>query len=360
MKIEKIEVAANKITLRKPFKIALGVITEVSNLTITVVTDTGEVGIGEATPEPLVTGETLEGCEAALNLLETALIGEDPRQLSRIHGLMNQCMKGNGSAKAAIDMACYDLLGKSTGLPLYQLLGGQDNQVETDMTISIDTPEVMAQNAQQYVEQGFSALKVKVGLDEKDDIERVKQIRAAVGSAIELRIDANQGWQAKQAVKMIEQLQKYDIAFFEQPTQASDVDGLSFVRANVSQQIMADEAAFIPEDALSLIKKEAVDAVNIKLMKCGGIYPALQINSICEAANIPCMVGCMAGETNISIAAATHFVAAQKNVCFADLDATFDLATLAYEGVVSTEKTPIIKLTKAAGLGIKPKEEGVL
>ena len=96
---------------------------------------------------------------------------------------------------------------------MYQLLGGQDNQVETDMTISIDTPEVMAENAQLFVEQGFTALKIKVGLDEKDDIERVKQIRAAVGPAIELRIDANQGWRAKQAIKMIEQLQKYDIAF---------------------------------------------------------------------------------------------------------------------------------------------------
>ena len=131
MKIERVEIAANKMMLRKPFKIALGVITEVSNLTIKVITDTGDFGIGEATPEPLVTGETLEGCEAALKLLADALTGEDPRQLSRIHSIMNQCMKGNGSAKAALDMACYDLLGKSTGLPLYQLLGGQDNQVET-------------------------------------------------------------------------------------------------------------------------------------------------------------------------------------------------------------------------------------
>lgn len=357
MKIERVEIAANKMMLRKPFKIALGVITEVSNLTIKVITDTGDFGIGEATPEPLVTGETLEGCEAALKLLADALTGEDPRQLSRIHSIMNQCMKGNGSAKAALDMACYDLLGKSTGLPLYQLLGGQDNQVETDMTISIDTPEVMAENAQLFVEQGFTALKIKVGLDEKDDIERVKQIRAAVGPAIELRIDANQGWRAKQAIKMIEQLQKYDIAFFEQPTPASDIDGLAFIRTQVNQQIMADEAAFVPQDALSLIKKDAVDAVNIKLMKCGGIYPALQINSICEAANIPCMVGCMAGETNISIAAAAHFVAAQKNVRFADLDATFDLAVLAYEGVVGTEKTPVIQLNEAAGLGVKQKEE---
>lgn len=253
MKIERVEIAANKMMLRKPFKIALGVITEVSNLTIKVITDTGDFGIGEATPEPLVTGETLEGCEAALKLLADALTGEDPRQLSRIHSIMNQCMKGNGSAKAALDMACYDLLGKSTGLPLYQLLGGQDNQVETDMTISIDTPEVMAENAQLFVEQGFTALKIKVGLDEKDDIERVKQIRAAVGPAIELRIDANQGWRAKQAIKMIEQLQKYDIAFFEQPTPASDIDGLAFIRTQVNQQIMADEAAFVPQDALSLI-----------------------------------------------------------------------------------------------------------
>lgn|GEM_PF-394733 len=225
MKIERVEIAANKMMLRKPFKIALGVITEVSNLTIKVITDTGDFGIGEATPEPLVTGETLEGCEAALKLLADALTGEDPRQLSRIHSIMNQCMKGNGSAKAALDMACYDLLGKSTGLPLYQLLGGQDNQVETDMTISIDTPEVMAENAQLFVEQGFTALKIKVGLDEKDDIERVKQIRAAVGPAIELRIDANQGWRAKQAIKMIEQLQKYDIAFCEQPRPIELADG---------------------------------------------------------------------------------------------------------------------------------------
>ncbi len=161
-----------------------------------------------------MTGETLEGCEAALKLLADALTGEDPRQLSRIHSIMNQCMKGNGSAKSSsrygFAMIYWE---KVQDFLLYQLLGGQDNQVETDMTISIDTPEVMAENAQLFVEQGFTALKIKVGLDEKDDIERVKQIRAAVGPAIELRIDANQGWRAKQAIKMIEQLQKYDIAF---------------------------------------------------------------------------------------------------------------------------------------------------
>ena len=169
-----------------------------------------------------------------------------------------------------------------------------------------------------------------------------------------MRVDANQGWIPKDAIRAIEKISPYDIEFIEQPVAAKNLDGLKFVREKVVDKIMSDESAFVPQDAFMLVKHDCVDYVNIKLMKCGGLYPALKIIALCESAGIACMIGCMSGETNISVAAAAHLAAAQPNVRFADLDATFSLEQLTYSGIIGTEPTPIIDLSRSQpGLGIQ-------
>lgn len=352
--IVSIDFQTQSIALKKPFTIALGTITQADNIFIKITTDDGIVGIGEAAPETFVTGETLTSCKAALEWLTQKLIGQNPLNIAKIHETMNREILGNGAAKAAIDIACYDILGKTANLPLYQLLGGHNDFVQTDMTISIDTPSVMAAEAKKHVELGFKAIKIKVGVNPIEDVTRILAIREAVGPTIQLRVDANQGWTPKEAIRAIERISPYDIAFIEQPVAAKNLDGLKFVRDHVTDSIMSDESAFIPQDAFSLVKKDVVDYVNIKLMKCGGIYPALKIIAICESAGVACMIGCMSGESNISVAAAAHLAAAQPNVRFADLDATFALNQLRYPGVVATTPVPVIDLSDCpAGLGIQ-------
>lgn len=354
MKIVSIDFQTQSIALKKPFTIALGTITQADNIFVKITTDEGIVGLGEAAPETFVTGETLKSCTAALELLTQKLIGENPLNIAKIHEIMNRAMLGNGAAKAAIDIACYDILGKTANLPLYKLLGGYSDFVRTDMTISIDTPAVMAAEAKKYVDLGFEAIKIKVGVDPIEDVERIIAIRNAVGPDVQLRVDANQGWMPKEAVRAIERIRPYNIAFIEQPVAAKNIDGLKFVRDHVTENIMSDESAFVPQDAFSLVKKDVVDYVNIKLMKCGGIYPALKIAATCESAGVACMIGCMSGETNISVAAAAHLAAAQSIIHFADLDATFALNQLNYSGVIATTPVPIIDLSASpAGLGIQ-------
>jgi len=175
------------------------------------------------------------------------------------------------------------------------------------------------------VAEGFDALKLKVGLDPEEDLERVRLVREAAGPRTRLRLDANQGWTVKQALAMIERLARYDIELVEQPVAYHDLEGLAEVTRRSPVPIMSDESAFDARDVLRLLRLRAVDMVNIKIMKCGGIHEALKINALCEAAGVECMLGCMIEETNIGVAAAASVMAARRNITRADLDAVFSL-----------------------------------
>jgi L-alanine-DL-glutamate epimerase-like enolase superfamily enzyme len=258
------------------------------------------------------------------------------------------------SAKAAIDIACYDLLGKKAGLPVYTLLGGGDRQLETDITVSIDEPGVMAAKAKKYADAGFDVIKTKVGLGFAEDLERVRAIRNAIGPEPKIRLDANQAWSPKAAVRNIDYLSEYDIELVEQPVASHDLEGLAYVTRHSRLPIMSDESAFNAKDVLALIKKRAVDMVNIKLMKCGGIYEALRINSLCESAGIECMLGCMVEESNIGISAAASVGAARRNITRADLDAVFYLRELPIPGGADFSRAKRITLSDAPGFGFTP------
>ena len=333
MKIKQVHVRASKIKLKETFTIALGTIESADSAIVEIETEEGLVGYGEGGPGIFITGETLAGTIETIELFGQAIIGLNPFNIEKIHEVMDKISAFALAAKAAIDIACYDLMGQKAQLPLYQLLGGYDNQVITDITLGIDEPNVMAQKAVEKVKLGFDTLKIKVGTGIEADIARVKAIREAVGFDIKLRLD-------------------YQIELVEQPVKRRDLEGLKYVTSQVNTTIMADESCFDAQDALELVKKGTVDVINIKLMKCGGIHEALKINQICETAGIECMIGCMAEETTIGITAAAHLAAAQKNITRADLDATFGLETAPVTGGVSLEAKPLLELGEAAGLGI--------
>lgn len=352
MKITALKVSIEKIPLKESFTITLGTIDYSHSVVVEMQTDEGIVGYGEGAPSPLITGETIPGTVASLELLEHHLIGQNPLDREQIHHIINKFTAFAPAAKAAIDIACHDIMAKFSRLSVSQLVGGYRSFVETDMTIGIGKLEDMVQKAREIQSLGFSAIKVKVGMDDQLDIKRVRAIREAVGSRMLLRLDANQAWTDKQAVTMIERLSDYDIELVEQPVKKQNISGLKYVRDRVSVPIMADESCFTVNDACRLIQMEAVDLINIKLMKCGGIYEAMKINTVCEASGIACMIGCMAEESNIGVTAAAHVASGLKNITRADLDATFFLQDTVYTGGVSLEPTVLISVADKEGIGI--------
>ena len=319
MGIKAIHVYSVRLPYREPFRIALGTSIESHNIIVHVITDFEVDGWGEASPSQRITGETPQTVIEALDRIAPKLIGMCPLRIEQDIEAMDKIVAGNTSAKAAIDMALYDILGKVARRPLYRVLGGYRTKVFTDFTLGIKSPEEMAKDAVKAVEHGFKALKVKVGIDPEEDVERVAKIRDAVGSEIAIRIDANQGWTPEQAVKTLRKLERFNVEFAEQPVKADDIEGLAHVRRNSNIPVMADETVHSPRDAMKAIRAEAVDLINIKLMKSGGILNAMKIAAVAEAAEIPCMIGCM-GESTLGITAAVHLAAAVKNIQHADLD----------------------------------------
>lgn len=351
MKITGIKVRQVEVPLIEPFRISLGVITHSRSAIVSVETDEGLVGYGEGAPAILISGESLSGTNDVIKAMERELIGVDPTDLEKVYWIMDRTAAHSGSAKNAIDMACYDLLGKKAGMPVYKLLGGHKNFIETDMTVGIDTPEVMAAKAEKHVADGFDTIKTKVGTSFDEDLARVKAIREAVGDDVKIRVDANQAWGAKEAVRLIERLNEYNLELVEQPVPYHDIAGLEYVTKHSIVPIMSDESCFNSKDALRLVERRAIDYLNIKLMKCGGIREALKINAICESAGIEVMLGCMAEESNLGITAAASLGAATKNITRADLDAIFTLTDMPFKGGVIVEDTKKLVLPEVPGFG---------
>ena len=351
MKITDIKYDRLKVKLAKPFIISLGIIEYAETIIVKITTDEGIIGYGEASPFAPVTGETLESVPVFLDLFKKALIGENPLGLEKIHKIMDKITVNNTSAKAGIDIALYDIIGKKLDMPVYKVLGGYSNSYMTDMTIGIDSVEEMVNTARKYVSEGFKILKVKAGLNPEEDIAAIKAIRKAVGADIRIRVDANQGWSVNSAIRTTNSLEAEGVEAVEQPLPYWDIDGMAYVRDHVTLDIMADESLHNPEDAIKLAKKQAVDVFNIKLMKSAGLYPALRINAIGEASGIRCMLGCML-ETRLSITAAASLVAAQKNITEADLDSYrhYD------DSVVSggfTVSDGVVTMLEEPGLGVE-------
>ncbi len=320
MLVAEAEVFRFRFRLSKPFRIALGQTDEVEEIIVRLRTDGGHEGWGEASPSERILGSTAETTLAALEVLVPAVLGQDPRRIGFLVSRMDLAISGLAAAKAALDIALHDLVGRITGEPVWRMLGGHRPEgVDTDFTVGMDEPMTMASEAKQLVGRGFRTIKVKVGEEPPVDVERVRAVREAAGHDIAIRIDANQGWTGPQAIAALRAMAGLDVQLVEQPVTADDMEGLAWVRGHSPVPVMADEAVHSPSDALRVIRAGAADYVNIKLMKAGGLRRSQEIAAICRAAGIRNMIGGMV-ESNISATAAIHFAMAEENVVFRDLD----------------------------------------
>lgn len=361
MKITDIRLGMISVPLRVPFKTALRSVKSVEDVIVEIYTDTGAVGYGEAPPTGVITGDTTGSIIGAIrDHIVPTLIGKDVDEFEDLMKALNSCIVKNTSAKAAVDMALWDLYGQLYKIPVYKLMGGARKSITTDITISVNDPEEMARDAVNAIERGYDCLKVKVGKESEKDIERLWAIRQAVPKETLIRIDANQGWTPKEAVRILNGMQEkgLDIEFVEQPVKAHDFEGMKYVTERSYVPVLADESVFSPEDAVKIMQMGAADLVNIKLMKCGGLYNALKIVSAAEIYGVECMIGCML-EAKISVNAAVHLACAKKIITKIDLDGP----VLCSEdpilgGSVFEEK--IITVSDEPGLGIQGIESGCI
>jgi o-succinylbenzoate synthase len=355
MNIQTIETFYMQIPLHTPFKTALRTVTAADAIIVKITCDEGIVGWGEAPPTHVITGDSLASIDYAITkILKPALLGESLHRYEQIFEKIHTSLVGNTSAKAAVDMAIYDCIAQLSGMPLSQFLGGYTAIIETDYTVSVNDPEQMAADAKQYNQNGFDVLKIKVGKDEiKTDIDRIQRIRDEVGPNTVIRLDANQGWERKEAVKAIRKMEDLGLAIelIEQPVKRHDMDGLKYVTDNTVTPIMADESVFSSIDARRVLEKEAADLINIKLMKAGGIHEAMKIAKLAQTYGVECMVGSMI-ETKLGITAAAHFAASQPNVTRYDFDAPLMLTGDSIAGGISYQKNKV-SLGNSAGLGVK-------
>jgi L-alanine-DL-glutamate epimerase-like enolase superfamily enzyme len=318
MTITKISIYRFSIPMR-PFSIATGTMHFAQNIFIRVYTGGTHYGVGECSAFPMITGETQGTCFALARDFAEIWKGGEASQIEERMDELDSFIAFNNTIKSAFEMALFDLAAKEAGKPLYDFLGGCKKEMETDLTIGIDSPENMACTAKKFKEDGVQNIKIKLGKKVNDDIERVKQIRHAIGPEIRLRIDANQGWSFEDAVFALPEMGKYDIEFCEQPLHRREDDKLPGLREISPIKIMADESVFDHFDANRLIHSNACDYVNIKFAKSGGIREAKKINTICEQNQIPCMMGGML-ESRLALTAFAHFASANENIKFYDLD----------------------------------------
>ncbi|NLI79913.1 MAG: dipeptide epimerase [Candidatus Riflebacteria bacterium] len=322
MIIKAIRTGIVSIPLRKPFKTALRTLEHLRSVVVAVDTDTGTTGLGEAPPTGAVTGDSLGGIRGAIHeFIAPRLVGKDIANLDdTLNTLDAACLK-NTSAKAAVDIAVHDLFGKLYGIPLFRLFGGFRNRIETDLTISVNSPEEMARDAREAVGRGFRILKTKVGKEPTLDLARIRAVREAVGPDVVIRLDANQGWTPREAVRIMRTLEAADlgIELVEQPVPAHDFEGLKEVRDGIDTPVLADESVFSGLDAERLIALRAADFLNIKLMKTGGLRGARRLAALAELHAVPCFMGCMM-ESKLSVTAAAHLACGRAIITRYDLD----------------------------------------
>lgn len=349
MKIVRAELLYQTIPLKRPFVTALRRVDAAESFILRLTAETGETGLGAASPTAAITGDTNGSIVCALrDYIMPRLVGSrvDMSLLSDIKA----ALAGNFSAKAAADIAVWDLMAKERGEPLRVTLGGtrERRTVETDITVSLGSPDEMAEEAAKAVNDGYRVLKVKLGGDPALDIVRIHAVAAAAGGA-ELRLDANQAWNAETALAVDAFCREAGIipALIEQPL--GRYDDSSALR--LCAPLLADESVFDARDCERILSTGQADLVNIKLMKCGGLTGALEICEVARRYGARCMMGCML-EGPIGVMAASHLACAADVITMADLDPPALFAELPCVGGAEIGAGTITLDEDAKGLGI--------
>ena len=329
-------------------------------------TDEGITGLGEVSCAPHWSGEDhVTAAHFIRDFLAPALEGEDPTGIERLTMKLSghhAPLGGNPFTKAGLEMALWDILGKSVGLPVYRLLGGPVRDVvPTKFSVSGSAPDKAAEIAAWAVEQGFRAMKVKVGIEPEGDVARVRAVREAIGPEVRLGVDANGGWSTRVAIQTIRRLYDYDIFFAEQPVPALDVSWLADVRNHVQVPIMADESVFNLQDAMAVVRAGAADILSVYVGKGGGIGPARKIAAVAEAAGLTCTIGSNL-ELGIGNAAMIHLALATPGIGAEEFPCDI-LSPFYYEDDLLREPLPITggeaRALEGPGLGVELDDEKV-
>lgn len=327
MKIKDIKVWSANLVNTKPYTIAFKTVDEVLNAFVEITLDNGVTGIGAGNPSEYVTGESFEQCTQALQEKNIQfLIGRDIREINQLTFEVWQKLPKNPAARAALDIALYDAFTKHLGIPLVKFLGQKIHSLPTSNTIGIKNVEETLKEAKEYGERGFTVLKVKLGKDLEEDIERMVKLREVFGKKFVIRIDANQGYDITQTIAFYNRTKQLDIELIEQPLKAKAVEEMRQLPEEIRKVIAADESLLTPVNALQIVRPpHAAGIFNIKLMKCGGVSQALKIADIAQHSGIELFWGCN-DESIVSITAALHTAFASSNTKYIDLDGSLDLA----------------------------------
>ncbi len=318
--ITSVELYASKIKLKEPFIISLGSLTHAENVIVVIHTNEGGTGIGECSPFMAINGENMETGMVVGRYLANKLKGFDALDIEACTKAMNAVIYANSSIKSAFDMALYDIAAKYAQLPLYAFLGGSnDKTLITDYTVSFDAVEKMVADAVKIKANGFQVVKVKLGGKPADDIERIKQISAAIGMELPIRIDANQGWTVADTMLILDALQHYNIQHCEEPIPRWNFMELPSIKKQSPIKIMADESCCDEHDAKRLLDLEACDFLNVKLGKSGGIFKAEKILRIAEEKNVLVQLGGFL-ESRLAFTAAAHVALSSNMVVHCDFD----------------------------------------
>ncbi len=349
MKITNFKLSRITAKLKKPFVTNIRRVEAIEDVCLTLIADDGTLGYGEAPPTVAITGEDIETIERSIKeRIFPALIGVELGG-DEIFEALHASIPKSTSAKACVDMAIYDILAKLANKPLYEYLGGKQKRLKTNLTISLTDPKTMLQDSLMAHEEGFKILKVKVGSDVRDTVEAVKSIRNALPKAV-IRVDANQAWDAKTALRIIEQIESCGIELVEQPVRADDLKGLKEITTHSSIPILADESAFCYEDVRRILEDGAADYINIKLMKTGRIYEAKKIVDLVRKHGSKVMMGSML-ESVISVSAAAHFAMSDELICFYDLDGPLLAKPSSVKNSLEFDRD-MISLAPCIGLGV--------
>ncbi len=353
-RIVKVSTERMSVPLHTPFVTALRR-TETTETVLVRVTDSdGLTGWGEAPQVWQVTGESLAGAEACLSgPLAEAVTGTDGDDLAATCRVVAGVVAANFGAKAALDVALHDLAARRRGVSLPVFLGSATHRVDTDVTLAAGDADGLAATARNRVVDGFAVLKMKVGTDASTDAARVAAVRAAVGADVSIRLDANQGWTPRQAVRVISTLedQGLGVELVEQPVAAADLDGLAWVTARVGTPVMADESVYGLRDLVEVIRRRAADLVNVKLAKCGGLSTGRALLELARAHDMGTAVGSMM-ETHVGLGAAASLAAACGTSVVADLDAAWWARESPYVGGLRYDRAAVL-LPETPGLGIE-------
>ena len=360
MRIKSIEPIAVSLPMKKPVKMAGETVTRADNIMVRVEAEDGAVGWGEAAAAPTMTGETVASMMAAVAHMAPGLIKRAADDFAGIVAAMDAQMYGNGGAKAAIEIALHDLVGRATGQPLHALLGGKRrDRIPLLAVIGSGETNADVREAQERLGAGFTIFKLKVGVDTPEaDAARTRAVCDALGRDVLISVDANQGWNADAGVRYVRAVADSSLDFFEQPVPAHDLAGMAQVAAASRVLIGADEGIHSPADIAHHHAAKAASGVSLKAIKLGGVQAVLQASRLCERLGMNLNISCKTGESSVASAAALHVAAAAPALAWGLTVTSPGLAEDVVTDPLRIEHGHIMVLNKP-GLGVEVDERRV-